>query len=79
MSRPLHVIAREIRADWKNPSPYAMPYIEAMETLTDIRDAYWHDSAHEVVIRFLCNASGWRGNKAREVKAELKALYVYAS
>ncbi len=31
MARPLYIIAREIRADWKKPSPYAMPYIEALE------------------------------------------------
>lgn len=74
MARPLYIIAREIRADWKKPSPYAMPYIEALEMLTDISETYWLESAREIVIRFLCNASGWRGDKAREIKAELKSL-----
>lgn len=74
MPRPIYIIAREIRADWKKPSPYAVPYIDAMETLADISDAYWLESAREIIIRFLCNASGWRGDKAREIKAELKSL-----
>ena len=74
MTRPIYIIAREIRADWKKPSPYAVPYIEALEMLTGISETYWLESAREIVIRFLCNASGWRGDKAREIKAELKSL-----
>lgn len=74
MARPIYIIAREIRADWKKPSVYALPYLQAMETLDDIDGAYVFDSARDVVIRFLCNASGWRGDKAREIKAELKSL-----
>jgi hypothetical protein len=74
MSRPIYIIAREIRADWKKPSVYAVPYIDAMETLTDISETYWLESAREIIIRFLCNASGWRGDKARAIKAELKSL-----
>jgi hypothetical protein len=74
MSRPLYVIAREIRADWKKPSVYALPYIEAMQMLNGIDETYGFDDAHEIVIRFLCNASGWRGDNARRIKAELKAL-----
>lgn len=74
MSRPIYVITREIREDWKKPSVYALPYLQAMETLEDIEGAYFEDSAREVVIRFLCNASGWRGDVARRIKAELKSL-----
>ena len=74
MSRPIYIIARDIRADWKKPSVYALPYLQAMETLDDIDGAYVFDSARDVIIRFLCNASGWRGDVARRIKAELKAL-----
>jgi hypothetical protein len=73
-NRPLYEIAREIRADWKNLSPYAKPYVEAMADLYDINDKYFFDSAKDIVNRFLCNASGWRGEVAKRVKAELKGM-----
>ena len=74
MSRPLYVIAREIRADWKKTNVYAEPYIEAMAMMVDVKQMYWHESGRDIVLRFLCNCAGWRGDKAREIKAELKAL-----
>ena len=73
-NRPLYVIAREIRADWKKPSAYAVPYIDAMASLGSVEDAYYFDSGREIVLRFLCNSAGWRGDVARQIKAELKAL-----
>lgn len=69
---PIAQIADIIRKDWKNLSPYAQPYLEAMFTLSSIDDQYGLGSGKEVVLRFLCNASGWRGEVARLVKAELK-------
>lgn len=74
MARPLYVIAREIQADWKKPSVYALPYLDAMLMMVDTDQMYWHESGRDIVLRFLCNASGWRGEKARQIKAELKAL-----
>lgn len=74
MSRPLSVIAREIKADWKNPNYAALPYLDAMATLNSINDNYWHDTAKSVVLYFLSNAGSWRGEVARRVKAELKKL-----
>ena len=74
MSRPIYAIARDIREDWKKPSVYAIPYLQAMEVLDDINGAYVFDSARDVVVRFLCNSAGWRGDKARAIKAELKTL-----
>ena len=74
MSRPLYLIAREIRADWIKPSFYALPYIDAMATLDDIDGAFYFDSARDIVTRFLCNCSSWRGETARRIKAELKSL-----
>ena len=38
MSRPIHEIAREIRADWLKPYFGAVPYLIAMETLTSASD-----------------------------------------
>lgn len=76
-ARPLHVIARDILAHWTKPSTsreWAMPYINAMRHLVSMDSTYGHDDAEDIVIRFLSNASGWRGEDARRIKAELKAL-----
>lgn len=72
--RPLWVIAREIRTDWKKPYFGAFPYLEAMAALNSIHGAYYEDSAKSIVAYFLANANTWRGETARRVKAELKAL-----
>lgn len=72
--RTLKEIAREIKKDWVRISPYALPYVEAMETLGSIRENYYTDTAEDVVMRFLCNAQGWRGYVAKRVKAELKSM-----
>lgn len=70
--KPLSYIAEIIRVNWNNPSPYAVPYINAMAQLRSINDNYYADSAKSVVMYFLCNATGWRGDTARLVKAHLK-------
>lgn len=72
--RPLHVIASEIRADWKKPYFGAVPYLSAMAELDDVHGAYYADSAASVVRYFLANATTWRGETARRIKAELKAM-----
>ena len=72
--RPLHVIASDIRADWSNVSFGAKPYLDAMSSLTSINDNYYYDDARSVVMYFLANANTWRGETARAVKAELKAM-----
>ena len=74
MTRPLHTIANEIRADWKQPYFGAVPYLDAMQTLDKIEDKFFFDSARSVVLYFLSNASTWRGDTARRIKAELKTL-----
>ncbi len=77
MKRELFVIARDIRKDWKNPSPHAIPYIDAMEHLRTVEDNFFFDSGKEIVLRFLSNASTWRGEIARKIKKELKSLVNY--
>jgi hypothetical protein len=74
MTRPLNVIAREIRGDWKKVYFGAVPYLDAMATMDKIEDPYFYDSGKSVVLYFLANATGWRGETARRVKAELKAM-----
>lgn len=72
--RPLYTIAREIRADWKKVSPYAAPYLQAMSCLNSVDDNYIMDSGRSIVSYFLANAGSWRGETAKRIKAELKAM-----
>lgn len=72
--RPIHTIAREIRSDWAKPYFGAVPYLDAMASLNTISDAYGLDTARTIVVYFLANATTWRGETARRVKAELKAM-----
>jgi hypothetical protein len=75
MLRPIHVIAQEIRKDWASKVNYgAVPYLQAMGTLDTITDSYGQDSAKGIVLYFLSNASSWRGDVAKRVKLELKAM-----
>jgi hypothetical protein len=72
--RPLHKIAVDIRLSWPKPYFGAVPYIEAMQTIDSITDRYYYDSAESIVRYFLANAGTWRGEKAREIKAELNSI-----
>lgn len=72
--RPLSVIANEIYKDWKNVNYAAKPYLEAMSSLDSIDDNYFADSGRSVVAYFLSNAASWKGEKAKEIKAELKKM-----
>jgi hypothetical protein len=73
--RPLSEIASEIRRDWGSKVFFgAKPYLDAMGDLNDITDKYGLDSAKSIVNYFLANASTWRGDKAKEIKAELKKI-----
>ena len=73
-ARPLYEIANDIKKDWKNVHFGAKPYLDAMATLTSIDDNYMFDSAKTIVLYFLGNAGSWRGETAKRIKAELKAM-----
>jgi hypothetical protein len=75
-SRPLYVIAGEIIADPASKSQMwkAGPYVQAMAQLDRITESYGYDSADGIVRYALSNLTGWRGETARRVKAELKAM-----
>ena len=81
-TRPLYEIASTIYADMraqypaKSPSwwAYAKPYVEALSGLTSINDSYGYDSGKSIVLYTLSNLQYWRGDTARAVKAELKAI-----
>lgn len=73
--RPLYVIAAEIRKDWGPKVNFAAkPYLDAMSALEFLSDNYGYDSGASIVRYFLANAGTWRGETAKRVKAELKAM-----
>ena len=73
--RSLSTIAAEIRKDWGSKVNFAAkPYLSAMAGLDSITDQYGYDDARSIVLYFLSNASSWRGDTAKRVKAELKAM-----
>lgn len=73
-TRTISTIANEIEQVWGNVSPHAYPYLKAMKQLDSIEDRYYEDSARSVVAYFLSNARYWKGEDAKRIKAELKAL-----
>lgn len=78
MARPIHEIAEEINLYWrqqgKGVNYAAKPYLRAMFDLDSINDKYGEDSAKEIILYFLSNASSFRGDEAKRLKAELKAI-----
>jgi hypothetical protein len=72
--RPIYEIARDIARTWKKVNFGAVPYLEAMFSLDKITDNYGYDSGVSVVRYFMANANTFRGEDARRIKAELKAI-----
>jgi hypothetical protein len=72
--RSLSTIAREVRKDWAKVNYAAEPYLAAMAQLNSINDPYYQDSGRSIVMYFLGNASSWRGETAKAIKAELKGM-----
>lgn len=73
-TRPLYQIARDIWAHWPRPYFGAVPYLEAMGTLGGLDDQFGLDDARSIARYFLANAGTWRGEDARRIKGELKAM-----
>lgn len=67
-------IALLVHKDWKSIYFGARPYLDAMMKMDSIHDNYFEDSAEMVVRYFLANATAWRGETARQVKAKLNRL-----
>ena len=69
-------IAREIKQTWKNVYFGAEPYLQAMLTIdsSDKNAPYMLETAEDIVIYFLANATYWRGEDAKRIKAELKSM-----
>ena len=73
-TRPIKEIAGEIARTWKKVHYGARPYLEAMLHLESITDTYGWDSGRSIVTYFLANAGSFRGENARRIKAELRAM-----
>ncbi len=80
MPRSLSTIAREIESSWRDSKGAskvwygARPYLDAMRLLDLPSDSYGMDTGDSIIRYFLSNATSWRGDDARRIKAELKAL-----
>ena len=70
-------LAMVISEDWsskgKGVNFAAKPYLDAMYALDTVQDAYGFDDGKSIVRYFLSNATSWRGEVAKAVKAELKS------
>jgi ribosomal protein L37AE/L43A len=64
-------IAGLVSKDWRNVNYGAKPYLDAMYSLSSIKENYMADSGSSVVAYFLANANSWRGEIAKAVKKEL--------
>jgi len=72
--RSIRSIALDIRKEWAKVNYAAKPYLDAMMELDSINDKYGFDNARSIILYFLSNASSFRGERAKALKAELKAL-----
>lgn len=73
-TRKIWEVAYDIRAAWPNVYFGAKPYLDAMDQLDDSASRYGAEYGRDIVIYFLANASTFRGEKARALKAELKHI-----
>lgn len=76
MARTFAQIARDIKAEWKKPYFGAVPWLNALAHIESSNpyEAYYCEDAKSVAQYFLANASTFRGEKARQLKQELKEL-----
>ena len=71
---PIRELAVQAMLDWKSWRDFpAKPYLMAMSHLDKLTDKFGVEDGEEIVLRFLVNCQAWKGEKAREVKKELRA------
>ena len=73
-NRQVREIAQDIKANWGKPYFGARPYIDAMMEIGDVSEKYGSDPAKSIIAYFLANAGTWRGDHAKRIKAELRAM-----
>lgn len=74
--RPLHEIGDDISRAYKSDSMLryaADPYIKAIRQLTNCGEMYGAEYGDMIVAYLLNNLTQFRGERARELKKELKA------
>jgi hypothetical protein len=69
--KQVQALAREVNRTWAKVSPYAEQQLLFMLHPEYITGG---DTIEMVVASFLANAQGWRGDDAKRIKAQLKAL-----
>lgn len=75
MHRPIFQIAKDIKEEWGSKVYFgAKPYLEAMHFLSTTQDKYGFDDAGNILAYFLSNASTFRGERAKELKQEIKNI-----
>jgi hypothetical protein len=73
--KAIYEMAEIIRKDWGTKVNYAAkPYLDAMRSLSSIKDSYGSEDAKSIILYFLGNASSYRGDTAKNVKDYLKSL-----
>ena len=80
--RYLYVIAYEIMTDmtWQHPTNAlqfyvcAVPYLGVLCNIKYITDTFCDTNGREMVEKLLENLDNWEGDKAVEIKEELKKL-----
>ena len=70
-SKNLSDLARVIGSDWKKVNFAAVPYLNAMFSLSTLNDKYGCDDGRSIVAYFLANAQTWKGPIAKAIKSEL--------
>lgn len=73
-TRTIRAVALDIFKTWPTMYFGARPYANAMLSVSSIEDKYGDDDAKSLILYFLSNASTWRGDDARRIKAELKQI-----
>ena len=72
--KTLDELARLAERSWSRDGKVAgpaKPYLDALGSLSDMNSTYGADSARDIIVYFLGNATGWKGETAKAVKAEL--------
>ncbi len=69
--RSIREIASDIKREWDKMYFGAVPYVDAMLYLSERGDHYGADSSDDIILRFLSNASAFRGAPAKSLKYQL--------
>ena len=69
------IIRADLKAQGKKMPFGAEPYLDALDTMGDMSEKYFEDDGSSIVAYTLSNLASYRGETARQVKAELNARF----